>query len=78
MKISINAHTDSRGTDSYNQKLSEKRAASALQYLIKKGIDKTRIASKGFGESQTISNCKENCTEAEFETDRRVEFVIIK
>ncbi|MBP9793799.1 MAG: OmpA family protein [Flavobacterium sp.] len=76
MKITINAHTDSRGSEAYNLNLSDKRAAAALQYLIKKGIDSSRIASKGYGESKPLSNCKSNCTEKEFETDRRVEFII--
>ena len=78
MIISINAHTDSRGSDSYNLNLSEKRAFSALQYLIKKGIDKERITSIGYGETMPLSNCKSNCTELQYETDRRIEFVIIK
>lgn len=78
MKISINAHTDSRGSDIYNLNLSDKRATSALQYLIKKGIDKSRIVSKGYGETMPLSNCKSNCTEKEFETDRRIEFIINK
>jgi outer membrane protein OmpA-like peptidoglycan-associated protein len=78
MKISINAHTDARGSDVYNLNLSEKRAKSALQYLINKGIDTSRIESKGFGETTPISNCKANCSEKEFEQDRRVEFVILQ
>ena len=78
MKISINAHTDSRGSDSYNLNLSDKRASSALHYLIKKGIETSRIVSKGYGETLPLSNCKSNCSEKEFETDRRVEFVILK
>lgn len=77
MKITVNAHTDSRGSEVYNLNLSDKRAASALHYLIKKGIDSSRIDSKGYGETKPLSNCKSNCTEKEFETDRRVEFVII-
>lgn len=78
MKISVNAHTDSKGTEKYNQLLSEKRALSAKQYLINKGIDPSRIISKGFGESQLLSKCSENCTELEFEMDRRIEFIILK
>lgn len=78
MKITINAHTDSRGSDNYNLVLSDKRAVSALQYLIKKGIDKSRIAAKGYGETMPLSHCNSNCSEKEFETDRRIEFVIIK
>jgi outer membrane protein OmpA-like peptidoglycan-associated protein len=76
MKISINAHTDSRGSDKYNLILSEKRAFEAKQYLIKKGISQDRIESNGFGENESISSCKENCSEAQYTTDRRVEFII--
>jgi outer membrane protein OmpA-like peptidoglycan-associated protein len=76
MNISINAHTDSRGSATYNLILSEKRAFEAKQYLIKKGISQNRILSKGYGENESISNCKENCTETQYSTDRRVEFII--
>lgn len=78
MKISINAHTDTRGSDVYNQTLSDKRALAAKNYLIKKGINKERINSKGFGKTQPLSNCQGKCTEAEYEADRRVEFIIVK
>ncbi|MFC7774387.1 OmpA family protein [Flavobacterium sp. GCM10027622] len=78
MKITINAHTDTRGSEKYNLILSEKRATTALQYLIKKGIDSSRITSKGYGESLPLSNCKDKCTEQEFNADRRIEFLIIE
>lgn len=77
MKISIQAHTDARGSATYNQTLSEKRALAALQYLLQKGIHSNRVVAKGFGETILLSNCKENCSEKEYETDRRIEFVII-
>lgn len=76
MKIIINAHTDSRGSDKYNIILSEKRAQEAKQYLIKKGINKDRLEAKGYGETKPLSDCKANCTDAQFNTDRRVEFII--
>jgi len=76
MKIAINAHTDSRGSDKYNMILSEKRAQEAKQYLIKKGINQDRLEAKGYGETKPLSNCKANCTEAQFDADRRVEFII--
>lgn len=53
--ILITSHTDSKGSDAYNQNLSDRRAASALKYLIKKGIDKERLKSKGYGESKPIA-----------------------
>ncbi|MEO8234437.1 MAG: OmpA family protein [Flavobacterium sp.] len=76
MKIIINAHTDSRGSDKYNMILSDKRAKAAKKYLIAKGINTDRLEAKGYGESKLLSNCKINCSEAEFDTDRRIEFVI--
>jgi outer membrane protein OmpA-like peptidoglycan-associated protein len=76
MKISIFAHTDSRGSDKYNLGLSDKRAAQAKRYLVSKGIDVNRIHFKGFGETQSLSNCNDKCTEEQYLADRRVEFVI--
>lgn len=78
MKISINAHTDNRGSDKYNQILSDKRATSAVEYLVKKGVSINRITPKGFGESMPLSKCTNNCTEKEYDTDRRIEFLIIE
>ncbi len=78
MKIVINAHTDSRGSEKYNMTLSERRAQEAKKYLVKKGIDTSRLLAKGFGKSQPLSNCGNNCSENEFEADRRTEFVILK
>lgn len=76
MKLAINAHTDSQGKDAYNLKLSDKRAASALAYLIKIGISKDRLVSKGFGESEPLVDCK-TCTEEQYQKNRRIEFVIL-
>jgi OOP family OmpA-OmpF porin len=53
--VEIQAHTDSKGTDAYNLKLSQKRAESAVSYLISKGIDARRLIAKGYGESQPIA-----------------------
>lgn len=78
MKITINAHTDSRGSEQYNLLLSEKRAKSASEYLIQKGIPKERVIPKGFGETQLLSKCSSNCTQADYDKDRRIEFLITK
>ena len=78
MKIAVNAHTDNRGSDKYNMILSEKRANEAKKYLIKKGIDTSRLSAKGFGKTKPISNCGNNCSEIDFDADRRIEFVILK
>ncbi|MCW1147193.1 OmpA family protein [Flavobacterium lacisediminis] len=77
MSITINAHTDSKGTDTYNQTLSESRAKSAYQYLLKKGIPATQLTYKGFGESELLEKC-EKCTAKQDQTNRRVEFKIVK
>lgn len=77
MKISINAHTDNKGSDSYNLSLSERRAASALQYLVDKGIDKARLESHGYGETQPIIDCKNNCSPEDLQANRRIEFIVL-
>ena len=77
MKIEINAHTDNRGNDNYNLKLSQKRAASAMVYLIEKGIDAKRLLSKGYGETKPLVDCKTLCTEDNYKANRRIEFIIL-
>ena len=77
MKLAINAHTDQVGRDSYNLNLSDKRAASAVKYLIKNGISKNRLQSKGFGETKPLIDCKDNCSDEDLQANRRVEFVIL-
>ncbi|QNR86103.1 OmpA family protein [Pedobacter riviphilus] len=78
--IELNSHTDSRGKDSYNLNLSQKRAESAVQYIISRGINKNRIAAKGYGETQLLNKCGNgvNCTEEEHQLNRRTEFKIVK
>lgn len=56
--IELGAHTDARGSESYNQNLSQKRAESVVKYLIGKGIDANRLQAKGYGESQPLEGCK--------------------
>ena len=78
MEIMIKAHTDNRGEDKYNLKLSERRAQSTLEYVISKGISKERISAKGYGESEPKVACAENCTEEQHAENRRSEFLIVK
>ena len=77
MVIFAKSHTDSRGKDKYNLDLSERRAKSTVQYIISKGIDKTRISGQGFGESELKIQC-DKCTDEEHAQNRRSEFLIIK
>ena len=74
LKIEIGGHTDSRGSDEYNNRLSKDRAGSVVNYLIEKGIDTNRLTFKGYGKSQPIAT---NDTEEGRQENRRVEFKII-
>lgn len=58
--VEINSHTDARGSDTYNQKLSERRAKSCVVYLVSKGLDKERLKAKGYGESEPNTLLGEN------------------
>lgn len=78
MNILVKSHTDTKGNKSYNQKLSERRAQSTMQYLISKGINKERLSAKGMGSSEPKVDCKSNCTDQEDAQNRRSEFLIIK
>ena len=80
MVIQIRAHTDCRGTDEYNMKLSIDRAASVVTYLLKKGIAKNRLEYKGFGETMPQVPCPDcqACTEDEHAQNRVLEFKVLK
>ncbi|MFM9827035.1 OmpA family protein [Flavobacterium sp.] len=78
MKIDIRSHTDSRQTAQYNEALSDRRARSTVAWLIKNGIEASRLTAKGYGEFQLINKCADGveCTEAEHQANRRSEFII--
>lgn len=78
--IELGSHTDSRGNDQYNQWLSQSRANSAVQYIIDRGVDKSRISAKGYGESMLVNNCSNGvkCSAADHQLNRRTEFIITK
>ena len=80
VKIQVTAHTDSRGSAEYNQKLSERRAFVVKQYLMKKGVAKSRIISNGLGETQLLNQCSDGveCTDEQHQQNRRVEIKIVK
>ncbi|MEI6311644.1 MAG: OmpA family protein [Bacteroidota bacterium] len=83
--IELGSHTDSRGSDEYNQDLSQKRAQSCVDYLISRGIEKNRITPKGYGESAPLEDCskKPECPTSSsgdcdcHQLNRRTEFKII-
>jgi OmpA-OmpF porin, OOP family len=73
IKVEVQGHTDSKGDDDYNLKLSQRRAESVRTYLIRKGIDSNRMVPKGYGENVPIAD---NRTQEGRDQNRRVEFVI--
>ena len=80
LKLKVNSHTDSRGAASYNLWLSQKRAESTVNYMIKKGISSDRLVSEGFGETKLLNECADGvkCTAAQHEINRRSEFIILE
>jgi len=74
-KVRVEGHTDDRGKDKRNKKLSQRRAESVALYLIEAGIDPTRLEAVGYGEEKPITD---NGTKAGREQNRRVEFTILK
>ena len=78
IRIQLSSHTDCRSSEVYNLELSNKRAKSAVDFLIKSGIAQERLIPKGFGESQLINTCIcEQCTEEEHQANRRTTFTIL-
>lgn len=77
--IELGSHADSRGGDGYNLKLSQRRADSAVNYIIKQGILTERIESKGYGETILSNHCSNGitCSDEEHKENRRTEFIII-
>lgn len=79
IRVEMSAHTDARGSDPYNLKLSQKRAESTVKYLIEHGIDAKRLVPKGYGETKILNQCKNGvkCSEEEHEFNRRVEMKVL-
>ena len=75
IKLAIEGHTDNLGKPAANKKLSQDRANSVMNYLIKKGVDPDRLTAEGFGQERPIAD---NATKPGREANRRVEFHIVK
>lgn len=77
--LELRSHTDSRGTHEYNQALSERRAQSALNFIIGRGIDASKISAKGFGETQLTNECSDGipCDDSKHQNNRRTEFAVV-
>jgi peptidoglycan-associated lipoprotein len=77
VKIQLGSHTDCRGNDRYNQELSQRRAQSAVNYLIAKGIEPGRLSAVGYGEASPVASCVcQACAENEHQMNRRTTFRI--
>jgi outer membrane protein OmpA-like peptidoglycan-associated protein len=74
LKVELGSHTDNKGTDEYNKKLSQARSESVVNYLISKGIAVDRLVAKGYSESAPIAT---NETEEGRQENRRTEFKIL-
>ena len=70
VKVEVAGHTDAQGSDAFNLKLSQRRAEAVRAYLVSKGVDGTRLAAKGYGESVPVGD---NATAAGRAQNRRVE-----
>nr|WP_321222350.1 OmpA family protein [uncultured Psychroserpens sp.] len=79
VSIEIMAHTDARGNDDYNMSLSQQRANSVVNYLVSKGISRSRLSAKGYGETRLKNRCANgvDCSDDEHRTNRRTEFRVL-
>ncbi len=73
LNLQIEGHTDSIGSDEYNQRLSEQRADAVRDYLTEQGVPRESVAARGFGKSEPIAS---NDTAAGRQRNRRVELVV--
>lgn len=79
MQIELRSFTDSRASDNYNLRLSERRARAAFDYLVRKGVTPARLEARGYGESELVNECDNDarCSEEEHRMNRRTEFKIL-
>ena len=79
LKIELSSYTDSRASDQYNMALSQRRSASALAYLVSRGISEDRLIAKYYGETHLVNQCADGvpCTEQEHQLNRRTAFRVI-
>ncbi|MEL7019999.1 MAG: carboxypeptidase regulatory-like domain-containing protein [Bacteroidota bacterium] len=79
VNVELGAHTDARGSSSYNQLLSQRRANNAVDYIISRGISVNRIVARGYGESRLKNDCMDDarCSELAHQQNRRTEITIL-
>lgn len=79
LRVEISSHTDSRASDAFNMDLSRRRAKSVVDYLVSRGIKRSRLEYRGFGETQLVNHCGNGveCTEEQHAENRRTEFRVL-
>lgn len=79
IRVEINSHTDSRASDEFNLDLSKRRAKSVVDYLVSRGIKRSRLVYNGFGERQLVNHCADgvNCSDELHGQNRRTEFRVL-
>jgi Outer membrane protein and related peptidoglycan-associated (lipo)proteins len=80
LKIELSSHTDSRGSGAYNEALSQRRAQSAVDYLVSRGIARDRMVAKGYGESRLVNKCADGvpCSREAHQANRRTEVTVLE
>ncbi len=80
LKIELSSHTDSRGSHAYNESLSQRRAQSAVDYLVSRGIARDRMVAKGYGETKLVNRCADGvpCSRDEHQANRRTEVTVLE
>ncbi len=80
ISIELRSHTDSRGKAVYNKWLSQKRAQSAVNYLVEKGVGSSRLSAVGLGETELLNRCRDGvkCPLKDHQLNRRTEFKVVK
>ncbi|WP_074605671.1 OmpA family protein [Pedobacter steynii] len=79
LEIELGSHTDSRGMDRYNLDLSQRRAASVVDYLVSRGTSRNRLTAKGYGATKLLNRCANGvqCSAEEHQANRRTEFKVL-
>ncbi|MCB9184825.1 MAG: OmpA family protein [Flavobacteriales bacterium] len=80
MSFELGSHTDSRASDTYNLLLSDARAKSAVDYLVRMGVPAERLTARGYGERNLVNGCRDgvDCSEEEHQANRRTEFKVTR
>lgn len=79
LKVEVSSHADTRGSDFYNDELSNRRAQAVSQYLVSKGVKRSMLISRGYGKRKLLNKCGDGieCTEEQHQVNRRTEFKVI-